>query len=74
VPKGNHIIRNLHIGGEWVALHDNLTEEIIHFEDNLLDTDPRFVDPEAEDFRLRPDSPALELGFRPLPLEKVGPR
>lgn len=36
--------------------------------------DPRFVDPEHDDYRLRPDSPALALGFEPLPLEQVGPR
>jgi|GEM_PF-345477 len=36
--------------------------------------DPRFVNAEARDFRLRPDSPALELGFRPLDPDRAGPR
>jgi len=35
--------------------------------------DPRFVDPAKLDFRLKPDSPALKLGFQPIPLEKIGP-
>jgi hypothetical protein len=36
--------------------------------------DPRFVDPAHDDFRLKADSPALSLGFRPLDLSSVGPR
>jgi len=35
--------------------------------------DPRFVDPDRDDYRLRPDSPALKLGFQPIPVEKIGP-
>jgi hypothetical protein len=34
--------------------------------------DPRFADPEARDFRLLPDSPALRLGFRPIDLSGAG--
>jgi parallel beta-helix repeat protein len=34
--------------------------------------DPRFVDPGHDDFRIRPDSPALRLGFQPIAVEKIG--
>ena len=37
-----------------------------------LDLDPLFVDPEKGDFRLKPNSPALKLGFVPLDMSKVG--
>lgn len=34
--------------------------------------DPKFVDVQAHDFRLQPDSPALPLGFQPLDISTVG--
>jgi len=34
--------------------------------------DPLFVDPEHGDFTLKPDSPALALGFKPIDLSEVG--
>ncbi len=41
---------------------------------NSLIADPQFVAPEKFDFRLKPNSPALKLGFKPFDLSKVGPR
>jgi hypothetical protein len=34
--------------------------------------DPRFVDPEKGDFHLKPDSPAVKLGFKPFDYTKAG--
>ena len=36
--------------------------------------DPLFRKPGADDYSLRVGSPAFRLGFRPLPLDRVGPR
>jgi hypothetical protein len=44
------------------------------FDTHSLIADPRFVDPEHDDFDLKPDSPARALGFVPLDLRSVGPR
>jgi len=35
--------------------------------------DPLLVDPEHGDFTLRPESPALKLGFEPIPFREIGP-
>ena len=42
-----------------------------HDEHSIV-ADPLFVDPEAGDFRLKADSPALALGFQPIDLSEVG--
>jgi hypothetical protein len=41
---------------------------------NSIVADPRFVDVDKGDFRLKPDSPAFKLGFRPIDLSHVGIR
>ena len=33
---------------------------------------PLFVDPDKDDYRLKPESPAFKLGFKPIPVEKIG--
>ncbi len=35
--------------------------------------DPKFINAANDDYRLAPDSPALALGFKPIPVEKIGP-
>jgi hypothetical protein len=51
---------------------EEVARPYITFEDNLVDVDPKFVDMKKGDFRLRPDSPALKIGFKPIPFEKIG--
>jgi hypothetical protein len=43
------------------------------FDRNSLVADPLFVAPEKDDWRLKPDSPAFKLGFKAIPIEKIGP-
>jgi hypothetical protein len=43
-------------------------------EQHSVAADPKFRDPERDDFGLAADSPALQLGFRPIDLSQVGPR
>lgn len=44
------------------------------FDKNSLIVDPKFVSLDKYDFRLRPDSPAFKLGFKPIPIERIGPK
>lgn len=70
VPKGNVIARNIVCGGDiWV---EDGARPGLCMADNLEQAEPRFADAERADWRLREDSPALRLGFEPLPLEQIG--
>jgi len=70
-PKGNVIARNISQGGKWDGVH-NQARPYVTFEGNLVDQDPGFVGPPPKSFQLRGDSPAYELGFKPIPIEKIG--
>jgi len=70
-PKGNVVARNVCFGGRWDE-GDAKARPHVSMQDNLVDQDPHFVAPDRGDFQLRPDSPAYKLGFKPLPIEKMG--
>jgi hypothetical protein len=42
------------------------------FEKHSIVGDPLFFDVAQEDFRLKPDSPAMKLGFQPISFDKIG--
>jgi hypothetical protein len=70
-PKGHVIARNICVDGKWDG-NEPKARPYLKYADNLVDEDPRFVAREKGDFRLRPDSPALKRGFKPIPVEKIG--
>ena len=35
--------------------------------------DPLFVDPDKDDYRLKENSPAAQIGFKAIPVEQIGP-
>jgi len=44
------------------------------FDKNSIVANPLFVNPDKYDFRLRSDSPALKMGFKPIDMREVGVR
>ncbi|MCG2658917.1 MAG: right-handed parallel beta-helix repeat-containing protein [Kiritimatiellae bacterium] len=44
------------------------------YDEHSIIADPLFMDIEHGDYRLRPESPALTLGFQPIPFDRIGVR
>lgn len=55
-------------GGRTLAEWQEATGQDRH----SIIADPKFVDPEHDDYRLQEDSPALKLGFRPIDPAQIG--
>jgi hypothetical protein len=70
-PTGSLVARNVCRGGTWDGM-EKKAKPFITLEDNLLDQDSRFVNAAKLNFQLRNDSPALKLGFKRFPIEKIG--
>lgn len=74
-PSGNVVRHNVSVssapGAVWLDV-DPAAQPFLTSDSNLANDDPRFVDPARHDFRLRADSPALRLGFEPVPFERAG--
>ncbi|MEI6645723.1 MAG: right-handed parallel beta-helix repeat-containing protein [bacterium] len=69
--------RNVIWGGpqEWMVHYKNYprtTNSWLIGENNLAGVDPLFVNAEKDDYRMKPDSPAFKIGFKALPIEKMG--
>lgn len=59
--------REAELGDEWEGWQAQGLDR------HSLIADPHFIDPERDDYRLRPGSPAWGLGFQPIPVEQIGP-
>ena len=70
-PKGNIVRRNICSGGKWLELH-GVDKNIVTWKDNLIDEEPGFVNAGSMKFQLKDDSGAYKLGFKRIPIEKIG--
>jgi hypothetical protein len=58
---------------EIEALDEWASWQSLGFDGKSVVADPMFVGRDKDDYRLRPESPALKLGFEPIPIENIGP-
>lgn len=70
-PRGNVVTHNICVGGKWDGI-EGKARPLIKFENNLLDQDPLFVNPEKLNFQLQDNSPAFGLGIKRLPIDQMG--
>jgi hypothetical protein len=71
-PEGSLVVeavavRRVEMLDEWSAW------QALGFDEHSLVADPGFVNADKDDYRLEADSPAVKLGFKPIPVEKIGP-
>lgn len=71
-PKGQVSIDDVRIS-EAAPLDEWTSWQAEGWDQHGIVADPLFVDPEHDDFRLKPESPAItKLGFKPLPIAEMG--
>ena len=63
-----HAEKTMRTFEEWKQLYNN------RYDQHSVVADPLFVDPENHDYTLRPESPALKLGFEPIDVAAIGLR
>ena len=68
-----HIERNIFWdAAECIGFHRTPKEHCWVIRDNLRDRDPLFAGPAKGDYRVRRESPAFALGFKPIPVDRIG--
>jgi hypothetical protein len=72
LAKGNVIQQNIRYGGSWLRLLDNVAT-VLTGTNNFASGDPLFVSYSQRQFGLLANSPALTLGFQPIPQSRFGP-
>ena len=71
-PEGNLIVRNICHNSKWLHTHWHANLKAIAIQNNVTQEDPLFTDPANDDYTLAEESPAYELGFKPIPTDKIG--
>ena len=70
-PKGNVVTRNVCSGGKWDEVYND-ARTYVTFSDNLVSEPALFDGTPPQTFELSDSSPAYELGFEPIPFDRIG--
>lgn len=72
-PWGKDVDNNLrHVPGQTVAAAATELRKQSARDEHSLEADAQFVDPATGDYRVKPGSPALQLGFKNFPMDQFG--
>lgn len=71
---GDAYVTLVHRDHEGPKRHTFAEWQKMGYDEHSIFADPLFVDPENGDFRVRPESPALKLGFKNFDVSKAGLR
>ncbi|MES2594864.1 MAG: right-handed parallel beta-helix repeat-containing protein [Verrucomicrobiota bacterium] len=72
-PQGHLDVDDVRIT-EAAPLNEWTSWQAEGWDKTSLVADPMFVDWQKDDFRLKPESPAFKLGFKAIPVDKIGVR
>ena len=70
---GLPLLTGLRKQGQTETINEWASWQSLGFDGKSVVADPMFVARDKDDYRLRPESPALKLGFQQIPTEKIGP-
>ncbi|MHC4118189.1 MAG: right-handed parallel beta-helix repeat-containing protein, partial [Planctomycetota bacterium] len=70
-PKGNVVARNVCSGGTWDGVN-KAARPYVMFSDNHVTEDLLFKGTPPQTFELRDNSPAYNVGFEPIPVDRIG--
>jgi len=70
---GQHPVPAVRGPGTAAPVDDWAAWRALGLDQHSLVADPLFVNAAIDDYRLQPGSPAFQLGFQPIPVEKIGP-
>lgn len=72
LPKGNIIEHNISFESKWLEI-DDVSKSLVTIQSNLVDLDPGFLSGRAAmNFQLKNDSTAYQMGFKRIPMERIG--
>ncbi|MBN2329463.1 MAG: right-handed parallel beta-helix repeat-containing protein [Candidatus Omnitrophica bacterium] len=70
-PEGNVIARNVCLG-DWIEIGWHADKKLFDIHDNFVTNDQKQVSSPETGFHLSKDSPAWEMGFKPIPFDRIG--